>query len=438
MKSIKKVMVLFLSLALLIPCISMTAFAAGNEAIAFFVDNGDTSTIQPVSTELVKSTTPTEVSSSQYWGYSYDRYSGTFYSLNNVFGELGISLNSLHGLNFLDIHANGKSNKISGYEFYIFDQSEVFQGTTALGAADTYGLLIRQTGYTSVTVIKDISRISYYTDHMINHNPSGYSGSHTCIICGEEEHYIRSPYMYDKIYDCQYKKNSWYKDQYDYWYYIKADGSFASGWLLLGNTWYYLDPYDNQMMVGPAEIDGSYYVFKSSGAMAANGWAQYNGNWYYASGSGRLYTGWQYIGGKWYYLDPYSYGAMWTEFFHDYNTDKWYYMNPSSGAMVYGWVWDKYNSCWYYMGSSGAAVTGWHVIGGKWYFFLPNTRMAQNEWYDGYWLNADGSWTYPYRGSWHVNSYGWWFGDTSGWYARNTKMKINDYYYTFDGNGYEW
>ena len=62
--------------------------------------------------------------------------------------------------------------------------------------------------------------------------------------------------------------------------------------------------------------------------------------------------------------------------------------------------------------------------------------MAAGEWCEGYWLNADGSWTYPYKASWRQNSKGWWFGDDSGWYAKNEKLKINDKEYSFDVNGY--
>jgi len=62
--------------------------------------------------------------------------------------------------------------------------------------------------------------------------------------------------------------------------------------------------------------------------------------------------------------------------------------------------------------------------------------MAASEWCDGYWLNANGTWTYQPRGSWKSNSTGWWFGDTSGWYAKNEKVKINGVEYTFDAAGY--
>ena len=62
--------------------------------------------------------------------------------------------------------------------------------------------------------------------------------------------------------------------------------------------------------------------------------------------------------------------------------------------------------------------------------------MAANEWCSGYWLNANGTWTYQPRGSWKKDSTGWWFGDTSGWYAKSTTIKIDGKDYTFDAKGY--
>ena len=61
---------------------------------------------------------------------------------------------------------------------------------------------------------------------------------------------------------------------------------------------------------------------------------------------------------------------------------------------------------------------------------------AANEWWDGWWLGADGTVTYQYKGSWHKDSKGWWYGDTSGWYAKNATYTIDGVAYRFDSNGY--
>ena len=101
--------------------------------------------------------------------------------------------------------------------------------------------------------------------------------------------------------------------------------------------------------------------------------------------------------------------------------------------MQTGW---QIGGTWYYMNASGAMQTGWQRIDGTWYCLKSSGAMAASEWYGGYWLNSNGSWTYPYRGSWKHNNIGWWFEDTSGWYAKNETVKINDSYYTFNANGY--
>lgn len=56
------------------------------------------------------------------------------------------------------------------------------------------------------------------------------------------------------------------------WYYFNADGTMATGWIMLDNMWYYLHP-------------------------ASDG------------GQGRMYTGWHLIDGKWYYFHNISDGT---------------------------------------------------------------------------------------------------------------------------------
>ena len=83
------------------------------------------------------------------------------------------------------------------------------------------------------------------------------------------------------------------------------------------------------------------------------------------------------------------------------------------------------------------AVTGeWQEIEGKNYYFDAKGIMASNEWVEGYWLNKNGSCTYPHKASWKHNAKGWWYSDTSGWYAKNSWQKIDGKWYYFKANGY--
>ena len=101
-----------------------------------------------------------------------------------------------------------------------------------------------------------------------------------------------------------------------------------------------------------------------------------------------------------------------------------------------GTGWYNDSGIWYYLNPSGAMVKGWQKISGVWYYMKPSGAMAASEWCLGYWLNANGSWTYQPKGSWAKTDNRWWFGDTSGWYARNERLLIDGVYYQFDNAGY--
>ena len=114
--------------------------------------------------------------------------------------------------------------------------------------------------------------------------------------------------------------------------------------------------------------------------------------------------------------------------------DKWYYCDANRD-FVKGWV--KDGSTWYFMDKeTGEMKTGWLKDGESWYYLKSSGAMAASEWCEGYWLNANGTWTYQYKGSWKQDSTGWWFGDTSGWYAKSTTVKIDNVNYTFNASGY--
>lgn len=112
-----------------------------------------------------------------------------------------------------------------------------------------------------------------------------------------------------------------------------------------------------------------------------------------------------------------------------------YYYTDENGNYVkneFRWI----NGKWYYFDAQGHMLTGWQNINGYSYYFEDSGAMSASQYVDGYWLNADGTWTYPYRASWRLNSVGWWYGDDSGWYARNQWETINGIDYYFDNNGY--
>ena len=190
-------------------------------------------------------------------------------------------------------------------------------------------------------------------------------------------------------------------------YVFGSTGVFAEGWLAVGKNRYYCTREDG-LVTGWKEIKGEWYYFDFQGAMQT-GWNKVSGTWYYLDSDGKMQKNWQFIDGVWYYFG-------------------------GSGAMRTGW--QQIGGKWYYLGGNGAMRKGWQQLGGKWYYFKSSGAMAAEEFCDGYWLNADGTWTYKHRASWRYNSKGWWFGDDTGWYAKNQTYYINEMSYDFDKDGY--
>ncbi len=209
---------------------------------------------------------------------------------------------------------------------------------------------------------------------------------------------------------------------------VEVSGSVPvlNGWQEIGSAWYYYE--NGSAVTGWKQISGKWYYFNASGAMQT-GWQKIGGKYYYFDASGAMKTGWQKIGGKYYYLN--ASGVMQTGWVQV--SGKWYYLN-ASGVMQTGW--QKIANVWYYFNAGGDMVTGWKTLSGKTYYFKDSGAMAVNEWCKGYWLNADGTWTYKYKASWKKDSKGWYYQDTSGWYAKSCTIKIDGKNYTFDAGGY--
>ena len=211
------------------------------------------------------------------------------------------------------------------------------------------------------------------------------------------------------------------------WYYFNEYGYMVTRWNLINGKWYYMG-FDGAMRTGWLTIGGKTYYLGSDGAMRT-GWQQFEDDWFYFDDFGAMQTGWVKSNGKWYYLN--EEGIMCTGF--RWIDDNQYYFNEN-GEMKTGWL--EFEDSWFYFSSDGKGVTGWQKINGNTYYFKVGGLMAANEYIDGYWFNANGTWTYKYRASWHQNRIGWWYGDESGWYAKNETLMIDGKEYTFDFAGY--
>ncbi|WP_430066999.1 C39 family peptidase [Neobacillus sp. NRS-1170] len=170
------------------------------------------------------------------------------------------------------------------------------------------------------------------------------------------------------------------------WYYFGTNGEKQTGWITDNGQAYYLDQ-SGVMKTGWLLEGGKWYFLKNNGAMAT-GWIQTGGKWYFLDAKGVMQTGWLMNGGKWYYLS--GSGQMLTGWVKD--GDRWYYMN-SKGAMQTGWVFT--GGKWYYLGSNGVMKTGWLLDGGKWYYLNSDGSMRTGSWIqsgkDRFYLGSKGS-----------------------------------------------
>lgn len=190
---------------------------------------------------------------------------------------------------------------------------------------------------------------------------------------------------------------------------------------------------------GPHEKGTYYFRIKCSApceytmyfSSTSIGWKSDSvGIWYRRPDCSYPVNKWEKIKGYWYYFDASGYAE------HGWKKDngKWYFLNNDFGSAVTGWI--RLAEGWYYFGSDCAMRTGWLYYNDYWYYLKPNGVMAEKEYCDGYWLDANGRWSYQHKAQWHQDSTGWWYGDDTGWYARNQNLTINGKYYHFNASGY--
>lgn len=189
------------------------------------------------------------------------------------------------------------------------------------------------------------------------------------------------------------KQVGWKKED-DGWYYYNNDGNLKTGWLQLGETYYYLDGNDpehpGRMACDEKKTINGYNYFFEGGGVMQTGWVRRPEGWYYAYPGGNQRFGWVKTGGYWYYLDQNNeeYSGLMA---HDQtliigNTE---YVFKSGGAMYTGWRYVSGEGYYYYDENSGQKISGWKSVNGNWYYLDPsnNKIMVSNSWkqINGYW-----------------------------------------------------
>lgn len=183
------------------------------------------------------------------------------------------------------------------------------------------------------------------------------------------------------------KKESvgWHKDKSGKYYYIKADGTRAVGWLTLKGKTYYLSS-KGIRQTGWKKIKAEYYYFDSKGVRQV-GWVTWQNKKYYCdkAKNGARVTGWKTIGKYKYYFD--SKGVRKTGLI---KVNKKYYYLKSNGRMATGW--QTINGKKYYFDkTTGARAVGWKEISGYHYYFNSSGVMLKNRYTkDGWYVDAEG------------------------------------------------
>ena len=274
--------------------------------------------------------------------------------------------------------------------------------------------------------------------------------------------------------------NYWYRvSTRDHWektedgvFYVSADGQPYKGWKLISGLWYWLDPAKGgAMATGPAEVEGTWYVFSSSGALSS-GWVRKDGEWYYGASGGKMVRGWV-KGSAWYYTDPES-GRMLTGAVEI--DGKSYWLDPANGGacarsawvetqggvlsfaaddgvlfmavkdgVVYkdatftevlsGWV--DCGGDRFYIDSQGHFLTGWQRIDENWYLFDSNGIMHRGWYWNGsayYYLDKSNG---NMRTGWvlDLGSWYWLDPDSGGAMATGWKKVGQNWYYLNPNNG---
>ncbi len=156
----------------------------------------------------------------------------------------------------------------------------------------------------------------------------------------------------------------------------------------------------------------------SSSSGSNTGWIKDSKGWKYRGSDGILAKGttvtdadgnkvekvlWQKAGNGYYAFG--SDGYLKTGWIYDKLEDKWYYCDESSGKR-YGWFYSDVDGYWYYLlPSTGEALTGWHSINGKDYYFAaePSTPTYSFDASTGFWIYSNIEGNRPF-GSMYANT----------------------------------
>lgn len=147
-----------------------------------------------------------------------------------------------------------------------------------------------------------------------------------------------------------------------------------TGWLQLGNTWYYLNS-NGAMQTGWQKIGRDWYYLNASGDMRT-GWLQSGNVWYYLKSNGAMATN-EWVDGGVYYVDAngiYIPGKTQTTGSWQKDNTGWWYRNADGSYPTDKW--EEINSKWYHFNTSGYMETGWITTGDLWYHLAESGELT--------------------------------------------------------------
>ena len=232
-----------------------------------------------------------------------------------------------------------------------------------------------------------------------------------------------------------------------HWYYFKADGTMATGFIQLkdGRTVYY-NP-KGWMQYGEQNIDGKWYFFNQRDGHMAMGWQTLpDGRKVYydvdANGQGRgMLHGYNLMGGVLYNFDP-VYGTLigkvTNDLFYDATTGQLQYYN-ADGKLVKDQAMKLGNQTYQADAQGNLQITGdgEHAINGHWYLYDAKNGKLKTSWQtlvDGRTVYY-GPQAYMLYGHQTIDGHGYFFNRVNGDLTKGWLQDGHDWYYYNPNNG---
>ena len=193
-------------------------------------------------------------------------------------------------------------------------------------------------------------------------------------------------------------KNTWVENDGKYYYY-NYKGKLAKGWLRIRDKTYYLNTETGERYSGWLKYNGKYYYFDAETGLMLKGWNKIGNYTYFFKTDGSAPRKWKKIKGKYYYFG--KKGRMYTNRI----ISKKYYVN-AAGERTYGFA-QIGDHTYYFHPTTGKMMTGWVLVGSKYYYFDANGKMVTDTWIGKRYLKSNGQMAKScWVGAYYINKKG--------------------------------